>query len=525
MVSLFYLYQRILVNEYRKKFFFKSTVFGAAVLIILSIITLGLGFVIGYLVNYSRLHPELKLGDAFYGIKLLFLEVAFPVIVLKAASGMNSFRLINLNSLRIFPVTKFAIFSFDINVGLFDFMSLYFAEFLIGLIAGAGGFTISIPVALVFIFFLISIVYFVHILGEMVRSIKMLLSSLPKRLTVTVTIISVSFLYFIFFKNLTFKTIVNNNPLSWNASSVFSLTIFNETNWILNNIALNILFSITGLIIIVFIKTLHDKLFSTHIIRTTPKLKKKKPELPKIVSLFPQRLQPYLDKDLKYLLRSSRSVSAVIMELLLLVLLGYMHVIHSKLYSNTYLALGLILCFPAIIWDFYLSNSWGLEKRGFGFYLYSNADFKSLIPSKNIVFLFFKLPVLLVISIGFGIIYSFKYVPVIILLYIILYLTSLMFTNIVSIKNPYPLDFKESPFARRQPQRISRIGFAGLSTYMALIGASLFAQYKLQNGVVFYLIGAGVFIFLLFIYKKVLLYSSLLLNRQKELIYKDLIKT
>ena len=524
MQSLFYLYKRILINEYRKKFFSKSTIFGAAVIIILSIFSLGMGFVFGYLVNYSRLHPALKLGNAYYGIKLLFLDVAFITIVLKSAAGMSSLRLINLNNLRIFPVTKAAIFSFDINVGLFDFMSLYLAEILTGLIAGAGGFTISIPVALVFIFFLISVVYFVHIFGEFVKSVKMLLSSLPKFPTVTISLILLGILYFIFFKNLSFKAIVNNNPLSWNVSSIFSLTIFKETNWIFINIALNILFSLVGLIVIVSIKTFHAKLFSAHIIQTIPKAKNKT-NLPKLISLLPQRLQPYLEKDLKYLLRSSRSVSAVILELLLLVFLGYMHFTHSKVYGNFYIAISFIVVFPAIIWDFYLSNSWGLERKGFGFYLYSNADFNNLIPSKNLSFLFFKLPVILVITVVFSIIFSFKYLPVIILLNFILYLTALLFANVVSIQNPYPVDFKESPFSKRQQQRISWIGLVGFLTYMALTGAILFIQYKLSTGTAFYLITAGAIVIIFYIYKKLLSYSSLLLNRQKESIYKKLIKT
>lgn len=525
MQPLFYLYKHILINEYRKKFFSKSTIFGSAIIIIISIFALGIGFALGYLVNYSRLHPSLKLGDAFYGIKLMFLEVALPVVIAKAASGMNPFRVVDLNNLKIFPVTKFAIFSFDINVGLFDFMSLYLAVFLIGVIAGAGGFTTSIPAVLVFILFLVSVVYFVNIFGEFFRSIKMLLSYLPKFPVVSASIILFGILYFFLFKDLSFKTIVNNNPLSWDVSSIFSITIFKESNWILNCIALNILISIAGLILIVSIRSLHEKLFSARIIRTAPKIKQKKSDLPKIISLLPQRLQPYVDKDLKYLLRSSRSVSAVIFEILFLVFIGYMHISHSKAYSNLYIVLGLIVIFPAILWDFFLSNSWGLEKNGFGFYLYTNNDFNNLIQSKNLSFLFFKIPVTLVISVGFGFIFSFKYMPIIILLNLILYLTSLTFANIVSIKNPYPVEFKESSLQRRQQQRISWIGFAGMLTYFALTAAIISTQYKLKSGFIFYLITASILVIIFYIYKYILSYSSSLLNKQKELIYKELIKT
>lgn len=523
MLALLYLYWRILFNEYRKKFFSKSTAIGAILIIVLSLFTIGIGFGISFMVNYTRLHPELDSGNPYYFARIIFLEVVSLFIIIKIY-GSRVLKQINLNTLKLFPIPKQVIFLFDINIGILDFVSLFFVEFLLGLISGAGGFSLSFSTGIIFTMFIISLLYFVHVLGELLQSITKFFSSLPKIWTTIVLITSFVLIYIFVIKGLDWRSVVINNPLSWNVGSVFSLTIFNEYNWIYNVIVLNILFSIIGLIFIILIKIIHANLFSAHTIQNTPQVKKKKFGLINSVSIFPTKLQPYLEKDLKYIFRNSHALSAIILEALLLVFIGYMHFTNGKFYDTVYFPAGFIITIPVMIWDFFLSNSWGLEKSGFGFYLYSNIDYKILPQSKNLSFIIARMPVIILISLFLSIIFSFKYLPVLILLYIILNILSLSFSNIVSVKNPFPMDFNESSMSRKKQQSFSIIGFIGLMIYLILPAAILFLLYKLGAGLVFYSIIIVLLFLLIILYKKMTLYSSVLLFKQKEIIYKKLVK-
>jgi hypothetical protein len=494
-------------------------------LILLTLFSLGIGFCFGYFVNYGYYHPAEFGHDNIYDtIRVLFLEIVAPVILIKASSNTRMLRQFNLNTLRNYPLTNASIFLFDVNIGIFDFTSLYLTEFLFGLIAGAGGFLISVYTFLLFLCFIISLVYFSHMLGELISSIIKLLGVLPKIRTTIISLASIVLLYFVSLKKLDWKVLLFSNPLSWNVSAIFSLTIFNESHWLYNVILLNILFAFICLFLTISIKIVHANLFASHIIQIVPQVKKKKIKLFDIVSLFPSKLQSFLRKDIKYILRSSRGKGAIIMELLFLVFVCYMHFTSKKSFNNFYLVGGFVIIYPVIVWDFFLSNCWGLERSGFGFYLYSNINYNYLIISKNLSYLIVKLPVILFISITVGIIFSFKYFPVMILLYIILFLISLSISSIVSTKIPLPVEFKQSSLSRAQKQGISPLGLAGMMLCLILPAATLFMLYKIGGGILYYSIMAAITVLLFIIYKKMFKYSVSLLIEQKESIYKKLIK-
>jgi len=524
MKSLLYLYSRLIINEYRKKFFSKNTLFGAAFLIFFSIFALGIGFGLGYLFNYSHLHPLAGEKFTLYKIKFMLAEIVFPTIFIKSSSRTQFLRKLNLSSLKLFPISKFKIFLFDINSGFFDLISLYLAELLLGLIAGAGGFSLSINAAVILVINSISLVYFFHLFCELLHSIIRLLSSLPKIYTTIAILIIASFVYMFVLKDISMRSLVNNNPLSWNVGSVFLLIIFNKSHWLLTIILFNVTGSLICTVLIIIIKTFHEKLFSAHIIQINTKIRSKRLQLPNIALIFPQRIQPYLEKDLKYILRSSRSLSALIIELLMLVFVGYMHFSHSNSYNHFYFPAGFIIIFPLMIWDFFLSNCWGFEKKGFGFYMFSNTDTGSLTPSKNLSYILVRFPVILIETLALCVLFSFKYLPLILFLHIILILMSLSFSNLVSVKNPFPVDFKESSMSKRQQQKISWVGFLSMMTDLILPAGILFMVYKLSLGLLTYSIFAVLLIVIIVFYKIMVSYSSSLLNKQKEIIYKKLIK-
>jgi hypothetical protein len=101
---------------------------------------------------------------------------------------------------------------------------------------------------------------------------------------------------------------------------------------------------------------------------------------------------------------------------------------------------------------------------------------------------------------------------------------SLSFSNLVSVKNPFPVDFKESSMSKRQQQKISWVGFLSMMTDLILPAGILFMVYKLSLGLLTYSIFAVLLILIIVFYKIMVSYSSSLLNKQKEIIYKKLIK-
>ena len=478
----------------------------------------------GYFIRFGFSHPAALGNDNLFHLsRIFFIEIVIPVLILKS-SGMRALKQLNLNTLRTYPVANSTLFFFDINTGLFDFTSLYLFEFLIGLIAGAGGFSISIPSTLVFLLFIVTFVYLIQILGELILGIKMLFSALPKGRTLIIVLILLATFYFLFINKLSWKGVLNNNPLTWSVNSVFSFTLFKESNWLYNIILLNVLFSVIGLLITIITRIFQTNLLTSHVLKKKSKIKKRKLQLFDFISLFPSGLQPYLRKDVKYIFRCSRSSGAIILELLLLVFVGYMHFTKSASYTRFYFPAGFVITSSVVTWDFFLGNQWGYEKKGFGYYLFSNVDFNNIILSKNVSFLLVRLPSVLLISIVMCFFFSFKYFPVMILLYLIANVTLLTFTNVVSVKNPFPVELKESSFSKRQPHSFTWIGMIGLVIYMLLPASLLFTLYKLGTGIIIYSIMLSILAILLIFYKNITEHASTLLIKQKETIYKKLIK-
>lgn len=524
MNSLFYLYSRTIINEYRSKFFAKNVILGSLFLIIVSLFFLGAGLALGYLVIYLSGIPKFAKADPLRVAGLIFIELVLPMFLYKASYNIRPFRKFTLSTLKVFPVRRSSILLFDINVGLFDLASLFLFLLTIGLIISAGGFTYSFGVAAAFLILILTLVYLVHIAGELVQSIVRILGQLPKTGKVIYILIGIAAMLNFIYKWALFHTLLRNNPIAWNFNAVFSLTEHHQSQWIINIIILNALFSSSGLVLVVFIKLLHERLFSSHVLKKKSSVSNFKFQLPDVAKMFNEKLSIYLRKDFKYLLRSSRSISMLMLEFLLLGVIIFLHFNHSKMYVTFYVPAAYVIIFPLLAWDFFLSNIWGPEKRGFGFYLYSDVDYAYLIRSKNISYIMFRVPVILLISAAMGVIYSFKFVPVILVLYAVSFLMSLSFSNIVSIKAPYPVELKESPFSRNRPKNISLIGLTGLVSYIVIIGGLIFLLYEINTGVRYYLVILFILVLSSFFYQRMNGISAGLLNKQKETIHKKLLK-
>ena len=89
MISLIYLYYRILINVYKDKFFSKNTLAGMIILTILSLFFISFGYFFGYLVVYLNYHAELKLGNLFSSIRQSFCIFSGVIILSNSLSPLK----------------------------------------------------------------------------------------------------------------------------------------------------------------------------------------------------------------------------------------------------------------------------------------------------------------------------------------------------------------------------------------------------------------------------------------------------
>lgn len=223
MYPLFYLFRRILVNEYKDRFFSKNIFAGIIILTILSLIFIAYGYFLGYLVIYSINHSELKLGDPFFDVRQSFCFFSGAIILSQVLSPLKFIKQLNLNTLKTFPLSKPSIFAFDIFTGIFDYRYLFLAELLLSLIVGAGGFSISFTNSLILLLLSLSLIILIHLIIELFQSLILLLKLFSIFKVMLAIIVSVIIIGNLFFKKISWIIIVNNNPISWNINSIFSL--------------------------------------------------------------------------------------------------------------------------------------------------------------------------------------------------------------------------------------------------------------------------------------------------------------
>ncbi len=524
MFPLFYLYWRIAANDLKEKFFSKSTFAGAIVLIILSIFFIAFGYSLGYGIIYSYYHHEFKMGVSVnYAVKL-FLMMSVFFIMANALAPLKFMKQLNYHVLKIFPINTAAIFTFDLIIGFIDLRLVLLFEVLISLTAGTGGFSFSILHSLSLLIMSVSLIYLIHLTTELIRSFVKVLTSLLTYKIIGAIIATAILAYFFILKNIPLKYFLRNNPIAWNINSIFSYVLFKDVHWIYNSIMINLVCSVGLFAAIIAVRMLHNNLVSQRLIHENQAFKEKKKRITFPISIFPDNIRMYLMKDMRYISRSNRVLTAVFVEIIIICVVFYFHFTHSRIYDHFLVAMGFIIIGPVMLWDFYLSNYWGFEKIGFGFYLFSPAEMRYAILSKNISFIFVKSILILLMSLTVSLLYSFKYFMPVLIINFILVLIMIMFSNIIAVRNPYPVDLKEDTFSQTQPGKFSLAGFIGLLLYLILPCLLIFVIYKSGAGIIFYASSLLILSLCAALYFFMLAYSSSLLNEEKETIYKTLIK-
>lgn len=517
--TLFSLYYRIILNEHKKMFLSKNTLVAILATVLSSLFFIAFGYFSGFIVTYSKSHPELTEIIPRLKQSITLLPIGF--IIIKIIIPSRFLKQLNLNNLRLFPVKHYMIFIFDIIVSLFDIRYFFIAVLFIAFNVGTGSLFTSIPISFTLIIIIFFIVLIIHLVIEFIQSAIKLSGAFSKYKIVTIILITTVVLIKYNYK---FLEIANNNIFSWNINALFSLALFDKVKGLNAVIMWDAIYFVIGLMLVVYVKLLHVFIIISHKSKKILISQEKPVTLIKLLYFLPDKILPYIEKDIKYLTRSSRSIMPIFLEILTPCIIYYFH-FHSMQPLNTiYYAIGFTIVLPILIWDTYLNNIWGFEKKGFGLYLFSTADYYQMLLSKNLSCLFIRLPIALLIGISLSFLFAERFIYVFLVLYFILNLVHITFANIVSIGSPSPIDLKENVFSQSQASNFSTVGLIGLLIFFAVFLLFALIIYKYGIGQIFYNISLTIFFTSIIIYNRMLQYSSSLLYKQKEIIYKKLIR-
>lgn len=509
--ALILLYYNTIKNEYKEKYFSKNFLYGSLFFFALIISNIGFGYYFGLVITNFQLKFDILLKNIATAIQLLSIIVILGISI----SPLNFLNKINLSSLNLFPINKFLIILFKLIIGLIDLRFIMFLVFLITMIIKIGGFGISFNISFLIIAFSFSYVLLLHMLSELLKNVIRLITLISIQLKILLLTFLFIFFVLLILNEFLYNLFIDKNILALNINVLLSLLFNYQTIGIIQIITLNIITCFLLFIIIMPIEIYISDLMLSYNQNTI--YSRRELFFNKICRKF---LNHYLIKDLKYLLRGKQPIMAIFTELLILFFVYLLSISNIKIFDSEYLIIALQVISTTIMWDIYLNNYWGYEKSGFGFFIYSNINYKSLIFSKSISFIFIKIPLILISTFVLCYIYSFNYFFTILLLSLVLNLILMILSNYVSNKNPISINLNEDSFSKSTNNVFSIIGI-----YIYIIGSAFlfFILYEFGS-VVFYIILVLLLCVFLFVYKITLNHTVSTLKKHKENIYEKLVR-
>ncbi len=310
-----------------------------------------------------------------------------------------------------------------------------------------------------------------------------------------------------------------NTPIGLSIKAIIYFPSSGNINVVSNSFLYNIISFLIGILFYFFIKWVDFLLIAKNIERRTFLIKISKKF--SSIGIFNEEILTFLIKDIKYIIRSSRTCSQIIFEILLVIIFTFAYYYNLNIFPhNVYFTLFAAIVLPVLLWDFYLSNQWGLEKKSFGFYLYSPVKFYTIILTKNLSYFIIKIPVLVISTFLFSYFISIKLLPFVIFLQIIINLLLIAVANYNSIQYPFPIDISENLLSQNSPNtRFSIIGFLGLISILLFSVILLFIIWKSNESAITFLIFLFITLFSAFTYLIMLRSISKYFVKQKEKMY------
>lgn len=474
LTTLFYLQLSIVRNQFRKDDTSKP-VYVILVLLIPLFLFSFLGYSIGYLIKYSHnLGNELNLNVLFYSLNTLI----FTLMISNIFSRRKILKQITYRNLRFMPINLFLFLSMDYVFSFFNKINFFLISLSLGLIVGISS---SKEVFLFLFFIILTLILLIHLFVELADAI---INIVRSRATIFYLVLGITIAIFIIINQSKLEQIISISPIGISLKTIVYFSSSNNISVISNSILNNIIYFVIGLLLYFLVKWLDFLLVTKNIAQNTSPIKISK----KITSIniFNEELSTFLLKDIKYIIRSSRPFSQIIFEILLVIIFILAYHYNLNIFPhNVYVTLFIAIILPVLLWDFYLSNQWGLEKKGFGFYLFAPVKFYKMILAKNLSYFIIKIPVLIISTFLFGYFISVDIFPFVIFLQVIINLLLIIIANYNSIRYPFPIDVSENLLSQNSPNtRFSTIGFLGLLLVLLFSLILLFIMWKLSESII-----------------------------------------
>ena len=474
--ALFNLQCLLIKNQIKKKQTINTskTIYIVLFLLIPLVLFLSFGYSIGFLIkNPPNLTIELNSNSIIYSLSGLILMLVISNIF----SKRKMHKQITFRNLRHMPINLFLFLSVDLIFSYFNKINLFLFSLLFGLVVGL---TSSKDAFFFSSFLIVTLILFIHVFVELIDTI---INTFKSRATIAYIILGLAVTIFILtIDQSIIKQIINATPISLSITIIVSFSSINNVSFSLYPI----LYNIAGTLICLFGYFLFkwlDLLYVVKSIEQNSLLVKLSKKTRLNGKLFDEQLSTFLLKDMRFFIRSSRIFSQIFFEILLVIIFVFSYYYNLKIFPhNLYFTIFISIAFPVLLWDFYLSNQWGVEKKGFGFYLFAPIKYNKMIFAKNLGYFFIKIPVLIISVFLFGFFISADIIPFVIFLQIIVNLLLISIANYNSVNYAYPVDISENILSQNTPNtRFSMIGFLGLLLLVCITSILLFFMWKLNG--------------------------------------------
>ncbi len=521
---LIWLHWKLFTNQIKDKIIFRSYLSYIFMLLIIFLFFFGIGYIIALLVNY---YVGIKQGSSWVKTaSSIYNAIIFTFLFVKIFSPNRLIEPIALKTLNCYPFS-FYIFSFvDFCFGMIDKTYIILYGLILGFLFGVGVFGLSLTLS--FLFLLISLlqIIIIHLLYEFFWGL-IIIINLSRKIVFYIFVALILSLVYLFLNNkIPFEALYNYSPIGFTFNTIY----YTSKNYSLQLLSLSLWFFVliifSSYIFVNIIRKIGINLSVENTITSYYQSKENRRNIFQIFNSVTPNLFPYIEKDFKYILRSRRTLISLAVEIILCFAILNKLFIEQHLKNETiYFNIFLVAAIPTMIWDYYLSNSWGFEKSGFGFYIILSSNYKNMIVSKNLSFIIIRLPLLVSVSVAFGLVSNISFIPLVLFLQLILMILLITLSNFNAIRNPYPIDLNENIFSNKR-----NIGFSSTGFFYLLINLFVPIVLLIIQGIIYnyiYKLLFLIFVFLIFIllYFSRLKYWSKLIILRQELIYQKLIKS
>lgn len=456
--ALFNLQYMILRNQHRRDIAIKFK-YDIIILMAFSVLCYSSGYSLGYLFRY--LYTAEKYSD-LNTIENSAVSILLVFILANFLSYSKFPGQITYNNLRFMPIGLFYYTFIDLIFSTLNKVNILMLLFLSGIATNISSSLVSFTYLTLLV---LSLIIFIQVFIETVHAVIRLIGAYTVSLLVFVLIFIIIAVF-----NENISIFVLQSPAGEVIHIMRNYISYGATTNLTGNILLNICYGAAGIYTCYFINLISYSSVSERITE-----KKYFVKFDKTAETLLQNTAwySYFLVSVKYLIRGTRTSSQIILEVVFIVFmfLGYYYKLEIIPY-NIYIVIFIASIFPVLLWDFYLSNQWGYEKKGFGLYLFAPVNYREIVVAKNLSYFVLKLPSVLTASFLTGLLISVKLALCVFALLIIINTLMMIIANYNSIRYAYPVNISERLLSKNSRNAV--FSLAGFLYLLLLWGISSF---------------------------------------------------